>query len=200
MGILDKIKKFFSEEKIDTPIKDVPESSDSITSKKQELKVKAEKQVKEFILHLKDKIIELENLDFSKRKENEKLKLVVKENFALYLEYLRKLIVDLEKPFDIPKLIVIINNFVKFSTPAFEKATFLIGEELGEAKQQINSFLKEISQLSQEYHIISEKESKINAKKMVMDKIEEIKKIQVESTSKIENCNFKIVQQKDKKK
>lgn len=206
MGFLDKIKKLFAEEKpqeiqfIENPAEKLKRTTNELAGKREELKKRAETAVKNLVASLKHKIVSLENLDIDKRKENEKLKLVVKENFRLYVDYLRKLIYDLEKVNEdyVNKVSQLTNNFMKYSTPAFEKATFLIGEQLGEVKKDVSSFLREISSITQENILVFNKENILKEVSSIKARIEESNLLIINSGKKIEENNKILCMNKEK--
>tara|TARA_Y100000310_G_scaffold209284_1_gene209896 strand:+ start:232 stop:630 length:399 start_codon:yes stop_codon:yes gene_type:complete len=106
-------------------------------------------QVKEFLTELlnelDDKIIVLKNFDLDEKKAPERAKLIVKENFDKFIYYLDGLILDL-KEIESDSLEILIykinstfSEFDKKSLMSFQKSTFLIGKELGDISETIES-------------------------------------------------------------
>lgn len=174
----EKIEKYTetSLSGINTKIK---ENQQEIGRKKHELDSLAVNKSKEFISVLKEKIKNLELIDLNKRKEDAKIKLIVRENLNFYISYLKKLVVDLEKAEEkdyIRRANQLFFMFERLAKPAFEKATFLIGEELGEVKNFVSSFIAEIIKLSQENQKQIDKESRLKELISNFEKIENLKK------------------------
>src|SRR3990172_2327936 len=95
MSFLDKIKNLFEDrtepeaEKIShISISELPAKVESLMNNKQELNQKLKKQIKERISKFETEsgnaIKSLANIDLSKRKEYERIKLIVRDNLNLY--------------------------------------------------------------------------------------------------------------------
>ena len=138
------------EEKAQISFKDLKQKLEEQESKESDeiktLKIQVNEKVLEFINKLKSNILVLREINLDKKRENEKLKLVVLENLNFYIQSLEKLVENLininpeEKDY-LDSLSNIINNFTKNSTNYFEKATILIGDELGHTKLMIKTFV-----------------------------------------------------------
>ena len=140
------------EEKAQISFKDLKQKLEEQESKESDeiktLKIQVNEKVLEFINKLKSNILVLREINLDKKRENEKLKLVVLENLNFYIQSLEKLVENLininpeEKDY-LDSLSNIINNFTKNSTNYFEKATILIGDELGHTKLMIKTFVND---------------------------------------------------------
>ncbi|MDD5193860.1 MAG: hypothetical protein PHF67_04735 [Candidatus Nanoarchaeia archaeon] len=130
-----------------------------IQEKKKELSIKEKEilnQVKDhtklLIKDLEEKSANLENIDLSQKKAPEKVKLVVKENLFYFTSNLKKLtsIINDIKVDELNKFVEELNKrfleFEKRSVINYEKATFLIGKELGDVKESISIFFKNLNQ------------------------------------------------------
>src|SRR3989304_4493949 len=98
MSFLDKIKKLFEEspepeiEKISyISLSELPAKVESLASNRQARNQKLKKQIKERISQFEKEaesaVKSLMNVDLSKRKEYERIKLAVQENLNLYAVY-----------------------------------------------------------------------------------------------------------------
>jgi len=154
---------------------------DEIFKAKEHLKNQLLKEVDNFELEIRKNIEELRLIDLSSRKEEEKIKVVVKENLRHYLDYLEKLILDLRKIETleaedyVTHVSEILRNFVKFSRAAYEKATILIGK-LGDVKKKVNSLFNRIKQLREENQEVFNALNKINEINDSLGKLKELDK------------------------
>ena len=116
-------------------------------------------KVKEFIIDVRNKIDVMEKIDLEDKKVEDKIKFIVLENLDKYIFYLKKLNENLEKLINDPKLKanelinkinLIFIDFDKKSMLNFEKATFIIGKELGSVKESISNFFKVFNKIIDE--------------------------------------------------
>jgi hypothetical protein len=155
MGFLDFFRK---KKEPETQKLKFDELGDFIDTKKknnkaqeQEFVTQVNTKIQELINNLKEKANVLNNIDITTKKVEERAKLIVKENLRNYIFYLEKLIeklkeVEEENPNTlISKLNNIFDDFEKKSKMSFEKATYLIGKELGQTRDLIIKF-------SQDFH------------------------------------------------
>ena len=90
----------------------------------------------------------LKNISLNEKKADERAKFIIRENLSHYIENLDKLVKELKEleSRDLASLIKDIDSlFIGFEQKSrlnFEKATFLIGRELGDVKDSINSFIR----------------------------------------------------------
>lgn len=110
-------------------------------------------QVLELVKDLEEKKTVLNSIDISNKKADERAKLIIRENLRHYTLNLEKLINHLEIleysevtsiVKDIDSLII---DFQEKSRMHYEKATFLIGKELGEVKGAIDGFAKNLKRI-----------------------------------------------------
>src|SRR3989344_8419645 len=149
MDLLNRIKLIFSkeQEKEDETIKEIIQIEE-LPSKlegqineldvlKEQLKDTISKRIFDFEVETNEKIRSLEHIDISQRKENEQIKIIVKENLNLYISHLKRTIDNMrhaekeEMGEYINSLFRVLNEFNRISSMPFEKATILIGDELG---------------------------------------------------------------------
>ena len=152
--------------------------------------------IKENINLLKNELIgsieKLKYVNLEKKKEEDKIKLVVEENLKKYLTNLNFLIKSLEKVSysnyeqTIVEIDNILNDFKKRSLMHYEKATILIGDELGITKEKISDFSRNINK------IIQDNQQIIKNNKNIQSINEELNTINT-TNNMIEECNKKII-------
>jgi len=170
MGIFDFLKKKKQEleslEKEKVKFEDI---TSWISKKRESEKIKEKQvlsQIKEVIFELIQELNEkseiLAKVDISKRKEDPRLKEVVIDNLEKYKDSINQLIEKLEivKEKQHSELNIFINeinkileDFQKRSKSSYERATILIGKELGDIKETLSNFFRSLNR------IISENES-----------------------------------------
>jgi len=194
MGIFDFLKKFSKKEPEIVVTEKVEFSNIKyfLENKKQQLKLQEEEFLNKFkeinnnlINSLQEKIKQLENLDLDQKKAEDRIKIIVKENFKSYLYYVELLIKDISNLEEINSSLDMISkinstflNFQKKAETSYQKATYLIGE-LGQIKEEISNYFKKTETLIKENEDII-KISKIL--KSIEKKLEELLKI--DNTSK----------------
>ena len=208
MGILSIFKKIFAEEKkqevkpLEITFEQIPQliqdKEQLFKLKEKQLSHELENLIKRFIPEIKNRIELLKAVNLNERKEQEKIKLVVKANLNHYLNYLHKLISDLEKYNEIELLEHKINEFLKLSQPAFEKSTILIGQELGETKQILASLLKEFVVILNNHKTIQAKLKEIKTIQEQIARFKEIQEIKTQSNEQISLITKKKLEEKNK--
>ena len=165
MGIFDFLKKFSKKEPEIVVTEKVEFSNIKyfLENKKQQLKLQEEEFLNKFkeinnnlINSLQEKIKQLENLDLDQKKAEDRIKIIVKENFKSYLYYVELLIKDISNLEEINSSLDMISkinstflNFQKKAETSYQKATYLIGE-LGQIKGEINNYFKKTETLIKE--------------------------------------------------
>ena len=148
--------------------------------RKEETKNEIINEISDFDLQARGQIARLEKVNLESRKEQENVKLVVKEYLALYINYVKKLLLDLnsarnlENEEYIKKLNQIVYNFERNSKNPFEKATILIGKEMGEMQETAKKLFSRINNILR--NNLSEKEAELNKIRSLFEKLDEIKK------------------------
>jgi hypothetical protein len=106
------------------------------------------------ISELKNHIAILKSIDLEEKREIERIKLFVKENLFFYVSRLEKLVKELEKiVYESSsenlsyKIQNIFNEFIESSYKHYDKATVLVGKELGDVKTSIKKFFDIINPL-----------------------------------------------------
>ncbi|MBR9705231.1 hypothetical protein GOV12_07500 [Candidatus Pacearchaeota archaeon] len=102
---------------------------------------------------LKEKISNISNLNLSEKKVEDRVKFIVKENLDHYLIQIEKFIIDLNEiqTQDLNDYVKNIDDtffdFNKKSKLNYEKATYIIGKELGQIKESIDNFFKDMKNI-----------------------------------------------------
>lgn len=173
MGIFDFLRKKVSEakllmqenaskseepskENVDFDVADLKKLDNWLAKKKETLREKenafsgkVKVLVDALISELKEELETLKNVDVESKKAEEKIKIIVRENLKHYCEYLEALVNTLEKIKSekeiAEKISMRLSMFNKNSRMAFEKATILIGKELGNVRESISRFSQEFN-------------------------------------------------------
>ncbi|MCX6750124.1 MAG: hypothetical protein NTZ83_01585 [Candidatus Pacearchaeota archaeon] len=163
MGIWNFLKKILSEEEKVEPIKEkITLSNIEEFIKKEIEKTKEEEnkdlsliheKIKFFTAQLKENAKIANNVDIESKEKNDKIKSAVYEGRKKYLEFLEKFLNNLEKSvkseeINLEKTIEEINSaFLRFSQnsgKSYERATILIGKEMGNIREIIKRFSSEL--------------------------------------------------------
>jgi len=199
MGLFNLFKK----KELDKKIK-LSEIDNWIRNKEEEFKKKNNEVIKqisdskkEIIFKLKENKKTLENVEIDSKKENEKIKLIVKENLEKYIEALTIFIKNLES-INNESLISLISkideSLVQFSERSsmhFEKATILIGKELGNVKENIGEFSRSLKESLKENKGFIDESRILDQIKKDDSKLKEIEKVINESKDFLKNISEK---------
>ena len=214
MGIFDFLKKFSKKEPEIVVTEKVEFSNIKyfLENKKQQLKLQEEEFLNKFkeinnnlINSLQEKIKQLENLDLDQKKAEDRIKIIVKENFKSYLYYVELLIKDISNLEEINSSLDMISkinstflNFQKKAETSYQKATYLIGE-LGQIKEEISNYFKKTETLIKENDdiikiskILQSIEKKLEELLKIDNTSEEIDKEKSKNEEKINEVNNKI--------
>jgi len=205
MGFWDFLKK-------KKPVEKESLSFSQLESWLQDKKQEAKKQEHLFLREIQDKLRQLieelqkeiqvlKSVNVEGKKAEDKVKLVVKENLENYIYYLDKLLGKLEeitkeqeeKPDRefVEKINSLFSDFQKKSHLSFEKATFLIGEELGNVKESINNFFRSLKSILEENKGIIEKLNVISLAEAKIKKLSELEKNELEVKNNIKEYEEK---------
>lgn len=135
----------------------------NIEKKIQDIGEQTKQKILQLISEIKEHILNLKSINLEERKEQEKIKVIVKENLNLYISYLQKFIEQLEaldyKDKDyFKKIDSVFNSFKIVSTKSFGKATILIGKELDEVRESMKRFSRNFDTIMNENREYFEKE------------------------------------------
>lgn len=116
------------------------------------------KKVFEKLLNLLDGLEKkkeiLEHIDLKGKIADEKTRFIVRENLFIYKRHLERLIQDLNS-LEISKNLIektnnLLTDFEKRSRMNYEKATYLIGKEIGDIEDSINLFYKDMKEVTRQ--------------------------------------------------
>jgi len=161
MGIFNALKNLFKPEQLlEIETIELGDVRDWIVKNKADLEIinsQFVSSIKEIIGSFSTdfslKIEILEQVDLDKFKIEERGRKIVEENYKNYLDHLRRLKNDLEeiKIVDsilaIDEIYIVFENFEKKSNLNFQKASILIGNELGAVRESIGQFSRDIKKL-----------------------------------------------------
>lgn len=105
----------------------------------------------------------LKSYDLNKRKDQERLKLIVADNYYLYCSNVDRLLKEIEraKELELNELMkglsLSLKEFSEHSAKPYEKATILIGQEMANVRNAINNFIREMEGMEKENAVFFEK-------------------------------------------
>jgi hypothetical protein len=160
MGIFDFLKKIFSEpeeavqstQKVNFSDieKFVKEKINGNNSKEKEIILTIFGEIDIFVKELKEKIGILEKIDIESKEKNDKIKSAVYEGRKKYIEFIERFIENIEgeKEAKLEKIMENINSaFLRLnenSAKSYERATILIGKEMGNIKETLKNLSNEL--------------------------------------------------------
>ncbi len=152
--------------------------------------------VAKFINELEEKNNILRKVNINERKADPRAKFIIRENLYHYIDNLDKLIKQLEdiESENIVDLIKDLDSlFIDFEQKSrlnFEKATFMIGKELGDVNDSINNFVQNLKRLLDENKSFLDSIEVISSLELKLEELNEIEKlIQGIDQKKNENTN-----------
>jgi len=123
----------------------IEKEKENLLEKEKEIFIKIEKEILRFTEEIDIKIKILEKIDIKSKKAEEKAKIIVKQSVEKYLnsiKILRNELLEIKKE-NLNKFVEKINlrfsDFEKHSYIFYNRANYLIGEELLELKKEINN-------------------------------------------------------------
>ncbi|MCU0642295.1 MAG: hypothetical protein MUF61_01795 [archaeon] len=209
MSFLDKIKKFLQEEekpkeeKIEViPQKELQDKVNSLVKSVKERNSEIKKQVKErslqFSRDAENAIKTLEKIDLSRRKEYEKMKVVVLQNRDTYISCLNKFIKDIRKIEEsdtvthFNKIMIALNEFGKASHMPYEKATILIGKEMAASRDTVKQFAKDVSDIGQNNRALFEETKFVERLSSSFEELKQSEALEEDIQKTLAKLNLKI--------
>jgi DNA repair exonuclease SbcCD ATPase subunit len=213
MSFLDKLKRLFEETPkpkagemaaASAPVHlnelsaRVGEIVGSVGTKNHGLKQQIEKRIALFEGEVNNSIEILRNVDLSKRKEYERIKITVQDNLHLYVDYLKKLLNDLKKIDEkelagyFNRIFSCLNEFNRNSRVSYEKATYLIGREMASARSLVKQFGQDISTLAEQNKPFFEETKQAEKLSNLNNELEESKKLEKDIRQDISYLDKKI--------
>lgn len=202
MGLFDffKAKKRAETEKVT-----INELKDWIKNKKEQTKneellfFKAiESRILRLICEFENEIGILEKRDLKEEKVDEKIKVTVERNLNNYVLHMRNLIISLKslKKEDVDDLVGKMNfmlfNFEKNSKMNYEKATYLIGEELANTKDSLASFYTDFEKLIKRNSKLIEMSKIMLSIEKGLAEMDRIQKLKSENENKSQDIKMKL--------
>ena len=217
MSFLDKIKNLFEDRPEPEPEKishinlsELPAKVESLMNNRQEWNQKLKKQLKERISKFEKEsgsaIKSLANIDLSKRKEYERIKLIVQDNLNLYaarIGNLGKDLAEIEEPYSfdyIKRIFSAINEFARLSNLSYEKATYLVGEEMAAIKKEVKRFAQDIGAIAEENKLLFEEAKTADNVFKLFNELRQSEALSDDIRNEIARLNLKIKEQDDKYK
>ena len=155
---------------------------------------------------LKEESQAMQKVDISKRKEPERFKVIVLENLSNYSGYVEKLVSDIEKidRRSLERVIIELDGvffeFAKKSGLSFEKASFLVGKELGKVQESIGRFFSEFKKIAEENKPVIQNLKLLDPAEKNLKKIEEIEQQKVIIIQNLEAVKNKIAGLEEKRR
>ena len=182
----------------------VKKKEKEIEDKGEESLILIKDKISKIINDLKERINILENINVESKNEEERIKSIVKEslnNYIIYIKDLVKNVDNLEEEKDLERFIVKINNifseFNKRSHQSYQKTTLLIGKEMGDTKNIIYDFLKDLEKIFNENKEIIDSSKLLFSIKSNLEKIIETDQIIKDLNNKIKSLDEKIINNKE---
>jgi len=212
MGFFSFLKKIFEgpteqaeavHEKIDFSEieKVVNEKSKGLEIKEAEVVSIIKNRVANFIEELKEKIKIAESVEIESKEKNDKIKSAVYEGRKKYLEFLERFmenIGDMEETNSLKKVMEKIDlaftRLNESSGKSYERATILIGKEMGGIKESLKNLSNEILSIFNENKSILSASESLSMIKLKLNEDKEMKEKIKEIDSEIINLNNKIIQ------
>jgi len=228
MGILSFFKKIFSEpeeaEIVKIKIafsgieKFIKNKIDETNSKEKEAISLIKKNITAFTSELRDKIKAVKEVDVESKEKNDKIKSAVNEGRKKYIEFLERFIENLESienikdieptneknKTNLEKVTEDINSaFLRFnesSGKSYERATILIGKEMGNIKETLKNLSSELITIFNENKEIISNSKRILLIESKVNEIKETKEKSLKIDEEITNLTNKIIGKKEESK
>ncbi len=213
MGIFDLFKKLVKKDRFEEIVTEKINFSDIedwIKNKRKENELKekeiidlVKKKISSFNKLCKEKKSVLENFDVESKKEEDRLKSVVNESRKKYIESLEIFMRDLDniEKEKLEEFISYVNkvflDFDKRSHMNYQKTTILIGKEMGDLRDSLKTFSRELVKIFDENKNIVELSKSLAFIKLKLNQINQIDKILGEIKEEIAFLGKKIVNKKE---
>jgi hypothetical protein len=212
MGFFSFLKKIFEgpteqaevvHEKIDFSEieKVVNKKSKELEAKEAEVVSIIKNRIANFTKELKEKIKIAESVEIESKEKNDKIKSAVYEGRKKYVEFLERFmenIEDIEETNSLKKVMEKIDlaftRLNESSGKSYERATILIGKEMGNIKESLKNLSNEILSIFNENKSILPASESISIIKLKLNEDKEIKEKIKEIDLEIINLNNKIIQ------
>jgi hypothetical protein len=177
-----------------------------IKNKENEIFSEFKKIINQFVNELDEKIIFLGDINVESKREEERVKSIVRGNLKSYIHQVKNLKENLNKLNDISldKLIGSINkilvDFHQKSHINYQKAAFLAGDKMANTKNAINNFSKSLAEILDEDKELIDSSRTISLIKEKLGHLDENEGIVAEIDEKISSISGKIKENKKNEK
>ena len=171
-----------------------------VEKKEKEFLEEVKANLNQLIRELEQEIVVLENFDVNSKKAEERIKFIVKENLSYYLDHLKKLMSklrELGEDVDVEKISSAFDYFEKKSSANFQKATILIGKEMGDVRESLRKFMRSLAKILENNNSVVSKSKKLNSIGRKLNKISENNKREREVEGAIKDCDSQIKKLKE---
>ena len=213
MGIFDFLKKITKEKESEGVKAEriaFSEARSWIENKKKEIEIKEKSmfvlikaRISQFTHNLEVKINIAKSVDVNVKKAEDKLKSATEEGRSKYLESLEYFIRNLNSLQEDRTEAVVFNvnkffsSFNKTSHMSYERATILIGKEMGDIKDEIKLFSKDLIGLFDSHKDIIDLSKNISSIEVKLRQVEEIEKDEVRINEKIVTLEKEILEKEE---
>jgi hypothetical protein len=157
MSIFNFFKKFRKEHSLDVERIEFRDIEPNLKKRKEilkEEKIRFNKELNErlgsLIESLKERIKIMSSVNVDEKPADQRIKFIVKENLKKYTNQVERFLNNLESFYqekfsepvkNIERINTLFLNFEKLSFPFYQKATFLVGKEIGNVREEIMGFI-----------------------------------------------------------
>ena len=206
MGFIDFLKKIIGKEEKLPEVKIgfneieswIENKKSEIENREKEIFVLIKDKISAVVKELDEKLIVLESIDIEQRKVDDRIKLIVKENLSNYIfcaKDFKENLTNLEEE-KLQELLVKINkiflDFNKKSYKSYQKATFLIGDEMADVKNSIIDFSKYLTRILNENKDIIDVIEVISFIKLKLRQVDETNETMSRTNERIQFLDGKI--------
>lgn len=216
MGIFSFFKKLFSEPEEVAPTKEkiafsevedfIKKKSDETKSKEKDIISIIKEKINSFSKELKEKINIVNAVNIESKKENDKIKSATNEGRKKYIEFLERFIENIENAnqTSLETITESINTaFTRFnenSGKSYERATILIGKEMGSIRETLKNLSTELMAIFNENKVIITTSKRLSLIKAKVNEIKEIKEKSIKLDEEISNLTNKIIEKQKESK
>jgi hypothetical protein len=216
MGIFSFLKKFGKKKEIEEIILEklafseienwLKKKIEENEIKEKEILVLVKDKIKNFDVDLKTKIIVLSEFDIESKKVENRIKEVVSNSRAQYIESVDNIRTNLEDLTEtkfsdfIKKIDKVFLDFDKESSKNYERATILIGKEMADVKGEFKTFSKNLLEIFNNNKEISELFQKIEFIKSKLNLLDPIEENVTRISEMLASINEKILQREEENK
>lgn len=216
MGIFDFLKKVLKEDEKIEPEKEklaFPDIEEFIKSKIKEIKEKEKERnslinqkISHFSKEIKEKIEIVNRVDIESKEKNDKIKSIVNEGRKKYIDFLERFIENIEEieKENLEETAKEINQaFLRLnqsSGKSYERATILIGKEMGSIKETLKNFSNELLKIFNEDKEITSNKKRLQVIQTKLEENNEINKKLEKIQENISSIEKKVKEKEEESK